>query len=345
MKKTMLIVVITAALMVTAVGLNLHAKKNDNNVQSETSGEEQEQASSGNEAEAEETETRQAAETYEALGFVERDGAVYFPDAEGNDQTGWQKVDDRWYYFSPDEETFGQMVTGKQTIDGKMYYFSKRGKMRGGWIEFEEGKYYFAVSDGYLLTGLQYVEKEGRYYWFDEEGVLWGNFGILSSGEIGLIREAMGSWNASVTQERLGVIARGLSFIGNVTYSQHMRNEPTAENPDYLDCSSFVGNCYYYGAGTEDVLPRFCTDNFLYQEEFTTVAKDELIPGDIFLQFAEGHWQTGNHIGIYIGELSGGEHVFMHCAGDVTEQNNIENRGIWITIREDDEIYRKYHNW
>ncbi len=282
--------------------------------------------------------------SYEELGLVKKGDDVYYPDENGEYQTGWQQIDDHWYYF--DDE--GKMLTGKQTINGVMYYFNKRGKMRTGWIEFEDGKYYYAEDKGNLLTGLQFVKKNDRYYWFDDDGVLWGNFTMLSSGEIGLVRETMGTWNdyPEMTQDRLNVLSRALYLVSRVTYNQHKRNEPSAENPSYLDCSSYVANCFYYGDNCTDVLPNFWTDIFLYQDQFKTISKDELVPGDIFLEHANGSAAAGNHIGIYLGQLTGGQHIFIHCAGDVSnESNNIENRGIWVTDREDDEIYRRYHAW
>ena len=290
-------------------------------------------------------ETAAETEKERTTGFIEKNGATYYYDDDETLRIGWATIDGDRYYFKQtgDASVKGKMFVGKLPIQGKQYYFDQEGRLQTGWIEYQEDCYYYALDDGSLVSGLQYIEEQ--FYWFADDCELWGNLKSMSEGEVGLVKEALKSWDDSVTRERWQVIARGLSLIGKVTYTQKERNTPSAEEPEFLDCSSFVANCFYYGGGCQDVEPRFCTDHFLYQNQFVTIKKEELIPGDIFITFAEGHWQTGNHIGIYIGKLPTGEQIFMHCAGDVTEQNNPVNRGIWITIRDEDEMFRRYHGF
>lgn len=278
-------------------------------------------------------------------GFVKENDGTYYYNEDGTLRLGWQTIEGERYYFKKTGKLKGKMFVGKLPIQEKTYYFDGDGKLQTGWIEYQQGCWYYALDDGSLISGLQYIDEDNRYYWFAEDYELWGNLKTMSEGEVNLVREALKSWDAQVTPERQAVIVRGMSLIGKVTYTQKERNTPSSEEPQFLDCSSYVANCFYYGAGCLDVEPRFCTDHFLYQDQFVTVPKEELIPGDIFLTHAEGHWQTGNHIGIYIGKLSTGEQIFMHCAGDVTEQNNPPNRGIWITIRDEDQIFRRYHGF
>ena len=35
-------------------------------------------------------------------------------------QTGWQKIEGKWYYFN----SFGRMLTDTQTIDGETFVFN-----------------------------------------------------------------------------------------------------------------------------------------------------------------------------------------------------------------------------
>lgn len=42
--------------------------------------------------------------------------------------TGWQMVENKWYYLLPN----GVMATGHQTVDGKDYYLNPDGSMMEG---------------------------------------------------------------------------------------------------------------------------------------------------------------------------------------------------------------------
>lgn len=79
----------------------------------------------------------------------------YYFNAEGYMATGWQFVDNNWYYLNPvSDGTQGKMMTGWQFVDGNWYYLNPvsdgtRGKMMTGWQNINEKWYYFnEVSDG-----------------------------------------------------------------------------------------------------------------------------------------------------------------------------------------------------
>ena len=67
----------------------------------------------------------------------------YLDPVSGAMVTGWQLIDDNWYYFETD---YGAMVTGWQVIDGKDYYFYDDGAMA-----------HDTVIDGY------YVNEDGAW--------------------------------------------------------------------------------------------------------------------------------------------------------------------------------------
>lgn len=118
----------------------------------------------------------------------------------GYAQTGWQSINGHWYYF----QNSGLMCRGAIEIDGTSYYFNSNGvwesatngwKQSGGnWFYFKEGKpvtgwqtiggarYYFEPIyynednkegyGGWMYTGVQYVEEDSRYYYFNSSGAL-----------------------------------------------------------------------------------------------------------------------------------------------------------------------------
>ncbi len=112
------------------------------------------------------------------LGYV-----LYFADADGYLQTGWQTDGEALLYAGDDY----RLLTGWQTIDGSRYWFDESGEayregfcsIRGEnyyfredgtaicseWIETAEGRYYFNEK-GEAVTGLQRID--GVLYYFDQ---------------------------------------------------------------------------------------------------------------------------------------------------------------------------------
>ncbi len=92
------------------------------------------------------------------------DKLYYFTPEDGSMVTGWQQIDDERYYFDAD----GIRTTGWQTIDGKTYYLGDAGKMVTGWQQIG-GKTYSFASDGTMATGWQV--SDGKRSYFSQEGM------------------------------------------------------------------------------------------------------------------------------------------------------------------------------
>lgn len=77
------------------------------------------------------------------------DGAWYYFGDAGYMATGWQLIDGKWYFLSPQaDSTQGQMLTGWQWIDGRCYYLA--GHPTGN---YPEGALYIGgtTPDGYSV--------------------------------------------------------------------------------------------------------------------------------------------------------------------------------------------------
>ena len=122
-------------------------------------------------------------------GWYKSSGKTYFYDGNGYMLTRWQKIKNKWYYFSVKDGRMltglqkignkkyylspkdGHMLTGLQTIKGRKYYFHPRsGAMLTAWQMIGGRKYYFSVKDGHMLTGRQWIG--GKIYHFTKDGVL-----------------------------------------------------------------------------------------------------------------------------------------------------------------------------
>ncbi len=101
--------------------------------------------------------------------FSAESGYRYYND-DGEMQTGWFTEEDYSYYLRAD----GLTVSGLQTIDGKTYYFLDSGRMMTGWQYFyDESGYRYFNDKGEMLTGW-YTEEDNIYYFFTN--------GLVASG-------------------------------------------------------------------------------------------------------------------------------------------------------------------
>jgi len=97
------------------------------------------------------------------------EGWFYYDPVSGAQQTGWKKIDGKWYYLS-----HGGAYTGIRTIDGKDYYFDRVNcDMKTGWILEEDSNgnskwYYYDPESGERLLGWQ--EIDGKKYYLTSYG-------------------------------------------------------------------------------------------------------------------------------------------------------------------------------
>ena len=93
------------------------------------------------------------------------DGKWYYLDKDGVMQTGWQKINGKWYYMNAS----GAMLTGWQKIGGKWYYMNTSGAMQTGWQKIS-GKWYYMNTSGAMLTGWQKIS--GKWYYMNPSGAM-----------------------------------------------------------------------------------------------------------------------------------------------------------------------------
>jgi len=99
-------------------------------------------------------------------GLKEKNGMVRYLDYFGRPKTGWQYIDGKLCYFSPEN---GNRVSGWQEIDGHRYYFDAQGVRATGWQELD-GKTYYLDATGKMVTGWQTIDEKSFY--FAEDGAM-----------------------------------------------------------------------------------------------------------------------------------------------------------------------------
>ena len=88
-----------------------------------------------------------------------------FSDNSSSDKTGWQKINNQWYYY----DSKGKATTGWQKINGAWYYMNKDGVMQTGWLEID-GKKYYLSSNGAMVTG--WLQLDNKWYYFSGSGAM-----------------------------------------------------------------------------------------------------------------------------------------------------------------------------
>ena len=99
--------------------------------------------------------------------MVSEDGTVRYLDYYGEPLVGWNTIDDKVYYFSPEMD--GARVSGWQTVDGATRFFHQNGVLAVGWVDLN-GLRYFFDDDGAMCVG--WLEDGGSRYYLSERGIV-----------------------------------------------------------------------------------------------------------------------------------------------------------------------------
>ena len=99
-----------------------------------------------------------------ATGWQYIDDAWYWFDEDGVPCTGWIKPGSAWYYLDAD----GRMVTGWLKYNQKWYYLNPgSGSMKEGWLWWNNGWYYLCPGSGAMAHSGWYTIDGKRYCFFD----------------------------------------------------------------------------------------------------------------------------------------------------------------------------------
>ncbi|QAT40912.1 SpoIID/LytB domain-containing protein [Clostridium sp. JN-9] len=97
-------------------------------------------------------------------GWVSKDGSWYLY-ADNNYLTGWQKVNNKWYYL----DSTGIMKTGWLKDGTTWYFMDNSGAMDTGWIK-DGTTWYFLNDSGAMATG--WIKSGGKWYFLKSSGAM-----------------------------------------------------------------------------------------------------------------------------------------------------------------------------
>lgn len=175
-------------------------------------------------------------------------GKQYHFNSGGYMDTGWTKVDGRWYYLGARND--GAKKTYWQKVYGKYYWLGSNGVMRTGWQKVYNKYYWLGGSnDGAMKTG--WVRLNGKYYWL-------GNNGDMKSGWQTIYKKKYYLGGAND-----GAMKTGWQQIEGYWYYFGKSGE---SNEGVLRTNTWVGNYYVDGNGRWDTSKTKKTDKQVLNE-------------------------------------------------------------------------------
>jgi lysozyme len=133
---------------------------------------------------------------------------------------GWQKVDEKWYYFKPN----GAMATGWIQDNGKWYYLESNGIIKIGWLK-DNNKWYYLGADGEMLVNCSSVI-DGQAFSFDAYGALLENPSSVSNKLVDFVKSYEGfranAYYDAVSVKTIGYGTTKKEFValGTITEAQ-----------------------------------------------------------------------------------------------------------------------------
>ena len=210
-------------------------------------------------------------------------------ESETSEETDYDKIIERYAKVIADNKT-----RYKNPLDEDDNDYGTYGKYK-----YSDQKFYSKVFENYRCSGGGSID-----------------YGNLPDDMKEILRQCMQTWDSRVTKERRAIIQNGILLYG-VTYSMDYARTDI-KNPKYLDCSSFVGQCYWRsGVATQGSDAAYWSTPTI-SGVFTEISESQLIPGDIGQKCWPGQAYGSDHVGIYIGTVNGTRY-WLHCTGGTTD--------------------------
>lgn len=210
-------------------------------------------------------------------------------ESETSEETDYDKIIESYAKVIADNKT-----RYKNPLDEDDNDYGTYGKYK-----YSDQKFYSKVFENYRCSGGGSID-----------------YGNLPDDMKEILRQCMQTWDSRVTKERRAIIQNGILLYG-VTYSMDYARTDI-KNPKYLDCSSFVGQCYWRsGVATQGSDAAYWSTQTI-SGVFTEISESQLIPGDIGQKCWPGQAYGADHVGIYIGTVNGTRY-WLHCTGGTTD--------------------------
>ena len=238
-------------------------------------------------------------------------------------------IKNRYRLSSVELEGFPDFISFEEYCDKKSLSGNKSESESTGEIDYDSiiGNYAKVIADNGTRYSLDY-DTYGKYKYSDQKfySKVFENYRCSGGGNVDygnlpddmkeILRQCMQTWDSRVTKERRAIIQNGILLYG-VTYSMDFARTDI-KNPKYLDCSSFVGQCYWRSGVATEGSEAASWSTPTISGVFTEISESQLIPGDIGQKCWPGQAYGADHVGIYLGTVNGTKY-WLHCTGGTTD--------------------------
>lgn len=105
-------------------------------------------------------------------GKALKDGVWYYLTSSGAMATGWAQDADGYWYLASTDAADGRLQTGWQKVNDSWYWLDPAtGKMATGWLEQGGSTYYLSAPNGNMLASA-WVDDENGHRWLGSDGAL-----------------------------------------------------------------------------------------------------------------------------------------------------------------------------
>ncbi len=177
-----------------------------------------------------------------ARGQADVEGQQYYFDGNGVRLTGWVNLENGRFYYAPDTGVMqhgwfsdesgtyfltenGDVARGQVTLEGQEFYFDANGARQTGWLDLENGRFYYAPDTGLMQHGW-FSDESGTYYFSTHDGHM-----LVSDVEIEGVNYYFGDNGVMQT----GIVAKpdGKQYFYDETGAQVINQAFTIEGAPY----------------------------------------------------------------------------------------------------------------
>ena len=202
-------------------------------------------------------------------------------------QTGWQKINNRWYYLKES----GAMTTGWLQLGDTWYYLNSSGVMITGWSHIGKYDYYFETS-GAMVTGWKEINNS-RYYFYlqnDENNNAGASYGSKA------VNVEIDGWTIKEDGKAydLSEIDKKIEEIKKYTTTPYVYGGSSTLG---WDCSGFTQWAVRQLSGV--TIPRTSQQQATRGTLVNINKMEEWKPGDV-LVYSNGY--SYDHVALYLGK-------------------------------------------
>ena len=214
------------------------------------------------------------------------DGYLYYFDDNGVLQTGWICLNENQYYANPEGVLYSNQII---SFGSTYYYMGSDGSVQKGIVKTSSGKLYYAdETTGIIQRQAGWIEKEGKRYFCNSEGILYSNqiisFGSTyyymgSDGSVqkGIVKTSSGS--IFYADENTGIIKTTQGWVETNGKRYYVMQGGNLYKNQFIHSIDSNGSkkYYYMGSDCSVTVGTFTINGVTYTTDENGVINEEVV--------------------------------------------------------------------